>query len=214
MKHTTLPGLLLAVSGFALAAPPAANTAAARGKQIVDNVCAACHGADGNTNIAMYPRLAGQQPAYIIQQTLAIKDGSRNTGASVTMRPLVQNLSDKDIADAAAYLYRQIPKAGEANPKENPELGARIYRGGIAARGLPACMSCHGPGGAGIPGNQTLKDGAVAYPRLAGQHKSYVVDQLRAYQSGLRANPIMSDIAKRMSNEEMDAVGNFIQGLH
>ena len=183
------------------------------GKRVVDTVCAACHGADGNTNIATYPRLSAQHPAYIIQQTLAIKNGNRNTGAAVTMRPQVQNLSDKDISDAAAYLNRQIPKSGESNPKENPELGARIFRGGLPAKGLPACMSCHGPGGAGIPGNQTQKDGAVAYPRLAGQHKSYVVDQLRSYQSGQRTNSIMGDIAKRMSNEEMDAVGNFIQGL-
>lgn len=211
MKHTTLAGLLLVVSGFTSAAPPAAD--AANGKRVVDTVCAACHGADGNTNIATYPRLSAQHPAYIIQQTLAIKNGGRNTGAAVTMRPLVQNLSDKDISDAAAYLSRQIPKSGEANPKENPELGARIFRGGLPAKGLPACMSCHGPGGAGIPGNQTQKDGAVAYPRLAGQHKSYVVNQLRAYQSGQRGNAIMGDIAKRMSDEEMDAVGNFIQGL-
>ena len=211
MKHTTLVGLLLVVSGFTSATPPAAD--AANGKRVVDTVCAACHGADGNTNIATYPRLSAQHPAYIIQQTLAIKNGGRNTGAAVTMRPLVQNLSDKDISDAAAYLSRQIPKSGEANPKENPELGARIFRGGLPAKGLPACMSCHGPGGAGIPGNQTQKDGAVAYPRLAGQHKSYVVNQLRAYQSGQRGNAIMGDIAKRMSDEEMDAVGNFIQGL-
>ena len=211
MKHTTLAGLLLAVSGFTLAAPSAADMT--NGKRVVDTVCAACHGADGNTNIATYPRLSAQHPAYIIQQTLAIKNGNRNTGAAVTMRPQVQNLSDKDISDAAAYLNRQIPKSGESNPKENPELGARIFRGGLPAKGLPACMSCHGPGGAGIPGNQTQKDGAVAYPRLAGQHKSYVVDQLRSYQSGQRTNSIMGDIAKRMSNEEMDAVGNFIQGL-
>ena len=118
------------------------------GKRVVDTVCAACHGADGNTNIATYPRLSAQHPAYIIQQTLAIKNGDRNTGAAVTMRPLVQNLSDKDISDAAAYLTRQIPKSGESNPKENPELGARIFRGGLPAKGLPACMSCHGPGGA------------------------------------------------------------------
>ena len=110
MNHTTLAGLLLAVSGFTLAAPPAADMN--NGKRVVDTVCAACHGADGNTNIATYPRLSAQHPAYIIQQTLAIKNGDRNTGAAVTMRPLVQNLSDKDISDAAAYLTRQIPKSG------------------------------------------------------------------------------------------------------
>ena len=197
---------------MAVAAPPAADLA--RGKQIAETVCAACHGADGNTAIAMYPRLAAQDAAYTIQQTLAIKEGHRNTGAAVTMRPLVQDLSDQDIANVAAYFATQLPKSGESNPKENPELGARIFRGGLAAKGLPACMSCHGPGGAGIPGNATLKEGAVAYPRIAGQHTSYVVDQLNAYQGGRRSNAIMQDIASRMSPEEMQAVGNFIQGLH
>ncbi len=212
MKHTTLLSLALAASSMAVAAPPAADLA--RGKQIAETVCAACHGADGNTAIAMYPRLAAQDAAYTIQQTLAIKEGHRNTGAAVTMRPLVQDLSDQDIANVAAYFATQLPKSGESNPKENPELGARIFRGGLAAKGLPACMSCHGPGGAGIPGNATLKEGAVAYPRIAGQHTSYVVDQLNAYQGGRRSNAIMQDIASRMSPEEMQAVGNFIQGLH
>lgn len=211
MKRTTLLSLVLAASGLAIAAPPAADLA--RGKQIAETVCAACHGADGNTSIAMYPRLSAQHAAYTVQQTLAIKDGSRNTGAAVTMRPLVQDLSEQDIANVAAYFATQLPKSGEVNPKENPELGARIFRGGLAAKGLPACMSCHGPNGAGIPGNDTLKEGAVAYPRIAGQHKSYVVDQLNAYQSGRRNNSIMKDIAARMTPEEMDAVGNFIQGL-
>lgn len=212
MKRTTLLGLALAASGFALAAPQAADIA--KGKEIAETVCAACHGADGNTSIAMYPRLSAQHPAYTVQQTLAIKDGSRNTGAAVTMRPLVENLSEQDIANVAAYFATQLPKSGEANPKENPELGARIYRGGLAHKGLPACMSCHGPSGAGIPGNAKTQDGTVAYPRLAGQHTSYVVDQLNAYQSGRRTNAIMVDIAKRMTPEEMQAVGNFIQGLH
>ena len=115
MNHTTLAGLLLAVSGFTLAAPPAADMN--NGKRVVDTVCAACHGADGNTNIATYPRLSAQHPAYIIQQTLAIKNGDRNTGAADTMRPLVQNLSDKDIYYAAAYLTRPIPISGVSNPK-------------------------------------------------------------------------------------------------
>ena len=75
-------------------------------------------------------------------------------------------------------------------------------------------MSCHGPNGAGIPAGSTVKDGNIAYPRLGGQHQAYIVEQLKAYQSGQRANPVMVDIAKRMTEEEMNAVGNFIQGLH
>lgn len=210
MKYKTLTGILLTISSLAFAADP---VDLARGKEIAETVCAACHGADGNTSIATYPRLAAQHAAYLTQQTLAIKDGSRNTGAAATMRPLVQNLSERDIASVSAYLATQTPKSGEANPRGNPELGARIFRGGLASKNLPACMSCHGPAGAGIPGNPSAAEGAVAYPRLAGQHQSYVVAQLLAYQDGRRNNSIMREIAERMSKEEMEAVGNFIQGL-
>lgn len=212
MKRTTLIGLALAASGLALAAPQTPDVA--KGRQIAETVCAACHAADGNSGIAMYPRLAAQHTAYLMQQIHAIKDGSRTTGAAAAMRPLVADLSDEDIRNVSAYFTQQLPKEGEVNPKENPELGARIYRGGIASRGIPACMSCHGPNGAGIPGGSTAKDGIVAFPRLGGQHKAYVVEQLKAYQSGQRVNPIMSDIAKRMSADEINAVGNFVQGLH
>ncbi|MGN6976432.1 c-type cytochrome, partial [Neisseria sp. P0006.S006] len=88
---------------------------------------------------------------------------------------------------------------------------AKIYRGGLSAKKLPACMSCHGPSGAGIPGGGTE---IQAYPRLGGQHKAYVVEQMKAYQSGQRKNAIMADIANRLSEEELNAVANFIQGLH
>ena len=159
----------------------------------------------------MYPRLAAQNADYIILETHLIKDGKRTTGAAGTMMPLVQSLSDDDIRNVAAYFQKQQPKAGEANPKENPELGARIFRGGLADKKLPACMSCHGPNGAGMPGGGSA---ILAFPRLGGQHKAYVVEQMKAFQSGQRENSIMADIANRMSEEELNAVGNFIQGLH
>ena len=213
MKRLTLLSLAVAVSGLAAAQPKAD---VARGEQIAATVCAACHAADGNSGIAMYPRLAAQNADYIILETHLIKDGKRTTGAAAAMAvdPKVAALTDQDIRDVAAFFQKQQPKAGEANPKENPELGARIFRGGLADKKLPACMSCHGPNGAGMPGGSTAKDGIVASPRLGGQHKAYVVEQLKAYQNGQRTNPIMVDIAKRMSADEIDAVGNFIQGLH
>ena len=152
-----------------------------------------------------------QAAAYIYGQTMAIKDGTRTHGAAGVMKPMVMNLSEQDIRDAAAYYAKQQGKPGEANPKENPELGAKIYRGGLSAKKLPACMSCHGPSGAGIPGGGTE---IQAYPRLGGQHKAYVVEQMKAYQSGQRKNAIMADIANRLSEEELNAVANFIQGLH
>lgn len=212
MKRFTLLSLAVAVSGLAVAAQPKADVA--RGEQIANTVCAACHAADGNSGIAMYPRLAAQVAEYTVLETHLIKDGKRTTGAAATMTPLVQSLSDQDIIDVAAYFAKQQPKAGETNPKDNAELGAMIYRGGLVGKKVPACMSCHGPNGAGMPGGSTAKDGIVAYPRLGGQHKAYVVEQLKAYQGGQRSHPIMVDIAKRMSAEDMDAVANFIQGLH
>ena len=142
-----------------------------------------------------------------------IKDGKRAWGQSVAMRvsPGVSTLTNDQIRDVAAYFATQAPKPGETNPKENAELGAQIYRGGLAAKKIPACMSCHGPNGAGMPGGGSA---ILAFPRLGGQHKAYVVEQMKAFQSGQRENSIMADIANRMSEEELNAVGNFIQGLH
>ena len=179
MKRLTLLALVLAAG--AVSAAPKAD--AEKGKQVATTICAACHAADGNSGIATYPKLAGQFAAYTYGQTMAIKDGTRTHGAAGVMKPMVMNLSEQDIRDAAAYYAKQQGKPGEANPKENPELGAKIYRGGLSAKKLPACMSCHGPSGAGIPGGGTE---IQAYPRLGGQHKAYVVEQMKAYQSGQR----------------------------
>ena len=207
MKRLTLLALVLA-AGAAVAAPKADI---AKGKEVATTICAACHAADGNSVIAAYPKLAAQHTGYIYRQTLDIKEGKRTHGAAAVMKPMVMNLSEQDILNVSAFYAKQQPKPGEANPKENPELGAKIYRGGLSAKKLPACMSCHGPSGAGIPGGGTE---IVAYPRLGGQHMPYVVDQMKAYQTGQRKNAIMEDIAKRMTEEELNAVANFIQGLH
>ncbi|MCF7520497.1 cytochrome c4 [Neisseria sp. ZJ106] len=206
-KYLTLLALGLA-AGAATAAPKADIE---KGKQIATTICAACHAADGNSGIAMYPKLSAQHAAYIYQQTQEIKEGKRTAGSSAVMKPLVTGLSEQDIRNVAAYYAKQQAKPGEANPKEELELGARIFRGGLADKKIPACMSCHGPSGAGMPGGGTE---ILAYPRIAGQHKAYVMTQLNAYKSGARQNAMMADIAKRMSEEEMNAVANFIQGLH
>ncbi|MDO4998336.1 MAG: c-type cytochrome [Neisseria sp.] len=207
MKRLTLLTLALA-GGMALAAPKADI---ARGKEIATTICAACHAQDGNSGIAMYPKIAAQHATYIAKQTKDIKEGKRS-GAAAAMMPLVANLSEQDIANVAAYYAKQYPKAGETNPKQNPELGAKIFRGGLASKKIPACMACHSPNGAGMPGGGTDVN---AYPRIAGQHQAYIVSQLKAYASGQRKSPngMMEDLAKRMSEEEMNAVANFIQGL-
>ncbi|MBQ9601080.1 MAG: cytochrome c4 [Neisseriaceae bacterium] len=207
MKRLTLAAALI-MSSVVVAAPVNLE----RGKAVVDQVCAACHGTDGNSGIATYPRLSAQHTNYATKEALAIKKGERKTGAANEMLVQVQNLSDEDIINASAYYAKQLAKSGEANPKANPELGAKIYRSGIPERNVPACMSCHGANGAGMPGGGT---NIVAYPRIAGQHGTYVETQLKAYASGERVSPsdMMKDVAARMTDEDMKAVGNFIQGL-
>lgn len=208
MKQLSLIAAMLLV-GSVYAAP----ADLAKGKEIATNVCAACHATDGNSGIAMYPKLAAQHADFIFRETKAIKEGKRTTGASAAMAPMVQNMSDDDIRHVSAFYAKQTPKAGEANPKEEVELGKTIFRAGLPEKKIPACMSCHSPNGAGMPGGGTE---VAAYPRLAGQHSSYVVDQLKNYAEGKRtsANSMMEDITKRMSEAEMKAVGNYIQGLY
>ena len=200
---------MVLAAGAAVAAPKADI---AKGKEVATTICAACHAADGNSGIAAYPKLAAQHTGYIYRQTLDIKEGKRTHGSATVMKPMVMNLSEQDILNVSAFYAKQQPKPGEANPKQNdPVLGGKIYRGGLVDKKIPACMSCHGPSGAGIPGGGTE---IVAYPRLGGQHMAYVVDQMKAYKTGQRKNAIMEDIAKRMTEEELNSVANFIQGLH
>ena len=171
MKRLSLVATALLFSAWAGAAGPAANVE--RGKQVATTVCASCHAVDGNSGIATYPRLAGQNAFYIEQNAKLIRDGKRTTGNAKEMRDQVGAISDQDLKDAALYFSKQYPKAGEVNPKISPELGAKIFRGGIAERKVPACMSCHGPNGAGMPNE---------YPRISGQHASYVETELKAYR--------------------------------
>ena len=203
MKRLSLVATALLFSAWAGAAGPAANEE--RGKQVATTVCASCHAVDGNSGIATYPRLAGQNAFYIEQNAKLIRDGKRTTGNAKEMRDQMGAVSDQDLKDAALYFSKQYPKAGEVNPKISPELGAKIFRGGIAERKVPACMSCHGPNGAGMPNE---------YPRISGQHAGYVETELKAYRDGVRKNAKMEKVAKMLSPEEMKAVANFIQGTH
>ena len=203
MKRLSLVATALLFSAWAGAAGPAANVE--RGKQVATTVCASCHAVDGNSGIATYPRLAGQNAFYIEQNAKLIRDGKRTTGNAKEMRDQMGAVSDQDLKDAALYFSKQYPKAGEVNPKISPELGAKIFRGGIAERKVPACMSCHGPNGAGMPNE---------YPRISGQHAGYVETELKAYRDGVRKNAKMQKVAKMLTAEEMKAVANFIQGTY
>lgn len=204
---------VLAVSGVASAAEhaaPAAKVDPAKGATLYadgDNArglpaCVSCHGAAGNSTIAANPKLAGQPEAYLYKQLVNFASPSRNNPVMTTYAKM---LSDEEKKNISAYLSTQAQKPGAAKNKDTIELGKRIYRGGIAEKNVPACASCHGPAGGGIP---------ALYPRLAGQHQDYTVGQLTAFRGDGRKNSAeMSTISKRLSDDEMKAVADYVAGL-
>ena len=176
--------------------------------------CAACHGADGNSVNPAWPNLAGQGEKYLADQLQLFKDRIR---VNTLMNPQAQNLSEQDILDLAAYYSSQTPKIGVADTTKKFQgeeiyvIGERIYRGGNPESGVPACMSCHAPNGVG--------NTAAKFPRLAGQHSVYTAAQLRAYRSGARYQPedhlnMMKKITSYMTEQEIEAVAEYIAGLH
>lgn len=168
-------------------------------------VCAACHGADGKAIQPAYPNLAGQHASYIAKQLTEYRDGGR---VNALMSGQATNLSDQDILDLAAY-YADMPGIPGVASEENLTLGMNIYRGGITAAGVASCSACHGPAGMGNP--------AAVWPAVTGQNAQYTADQLRYFRSGERANDpnaVMRGVSKRMTDEEIDAVANYIAGLH
>ena len=202
-----LAAMLAAAAAFA--AEPPFRGDAAKGQGIVNQVCAACHAADGNSQIAANPKLAGQIPEYLYKQLTDFKAaaGKKAERENAVMAGMVANLSPDDMRNLAAYFAGQAAKPGAAKSKDLVALGQRLYRGGIASEGIAACASCHGPDGAGMPSQ---------YPRLSGQHAEYVSAQLKAFRSGARANDVnatMRGVAGRLSDREIDAVADYIAGL-
>ena len=191
--------LLLGVANTTIAA---GDAAAGKEKSML---CAACHGADGNSVNPMWPSLAGQHEEYTIKQLHEFKNGKRN---EPQMSPMAMPLSDQDIEDLAAYYASQKAKPAYAADEEL-ELGEKLYRAGNAKTGLAACTACHGPDGAGNP--------AANYPSINGQHADYTAAQLQAFKTEKRnndTNSMMRSVAGKMTNEEIQAVSNYIQGLH
>jgi cytochrome c553 len=200
--------LLPALSAFAGELPFEGNPAKAQG--IVNQVCAACHAPDGNSQIPADPKLAGQIPEYLYKQLENFKaaPGKKAERNNPIMAAMVANLSPEDMRNLAAYFASQTPKPGTAKSRDLVVLGQLIYRGGIASEKIAACASCHGPSGAGMP---------AQYPRLSGQHAQYIVEQLKAFRSGARANDlhgVMRGVAARLSDHEIDAVADYVDGLH
>jgi len=203
----------LAVSGLACAAEAqhaAAKADAAKGGTLFESgdaargvpACVSCHGANGNSTIAANPKLGGQIEAYVHKQLVDFTTPARNQPVMTTYAKM---LTEDEKRNIAAWLAVQQAKPGAAKDKDTVELGRKIYRGGIADKGVAACASCHGATAAGLP---------AQYPRLAGQHQEYTLAQLQAFKGGTRANsPQMATLAKRMSDEEMKAVADYIAGI-
>ena len=164
--------------------------------------CVSCHGAAGNSTIATNPKLAGQHEKYIYKQLMNFMSPERNNPIMTTYAKM---LTDDEKKNLALYLSVQAHAPGAAKDKDTLELGKKIYRGGIADKSVPACASCHGAAGAGIP---------AQYPRIGGQHQDYTNAQLMSFRTGTRNNSTqMTTIAKRLSDEEMHAVSDYIAGL-
>lgn len=196
--------LVATIAAVWIAGPAQAQGDAAAG-QAKSAVCAACHGADGKAIQPSYPNLAGQHASYIAKQLTDYRDGNR---VNALMSGQAANLSDQDILDLSEY-YAQMPKIEGVATEDNLTLGMNIYRGGITAAGVAACAACHGPAGMGNP--------TAVWPTLSGQNAQYTADQLRYFRSGERANDsnaMMRGVSKRMTDEEIDAVANYIAGLH
>jgi cytochrome c553 len=203
---------LLAVSSFAVSAAEqkAVKADPAKGEAIYTNgdagrnitACASCHGAAGNSTIVQNPKLAAQHEAYTHKQLMDFRTPDRN---NPIMTPLAKALTEDDMRNIAAYLDKQQAKPGAAKNKDTVELGKKIYRAGIAEKNVPACAGCHSPNGAGIP---------AQYARLAGQHQDYTAAQLVNFRTGARKNSVqMTTIAKRLSDDEIKAVSDYIAGL-
>lgn len=174
----------------------------AKGEAKYTAVCAACHGADGNSGIPANPKLAGQHPQYLVKQLQEFKSGKRN---NAVMTGFAAMLSDDDMKNISAWLAAQKAKPGFAKDKDLVALGERIYRGGIPDRQIAACAGCHSPNGAGIP---------AQYPRMSGQHADYTEAQLIAFRAGARGNSVqMSQVAAKMNDREIKAVSDYIAGL-
>lgn len=171
-------------------------------------LCASCHGPDGNSTMPEWPKIAQQNERYLIKQMLDFQQGENGPRYNATMSAFMGSYTVEDIKAIAAYYAEQKITIGEAD-QQLVERGQQIYRGGDIEKGITACIACHGPRGGG-----NLQAG---FPLLSGQHPEYTMTELEAFKTGRRTNDynhMMQDIAKRMDTADMEAVANYIYGLH
>ncbi|THF60685.1 c-type cytochrome [Pseudothauera rhizosphaerae] len=176
----------------------------AKAKQIAETVCVACHAADGNSQLSANPKIAGQIPQYLEKQLHEFKAGVRQDPVMSAMAAIVE---DADVPAVAQYFASQTLQPEPTKNLETVELGQKIWRAGIADKGVPACAACHGPAGAGLP---------AQYPRLSGQFAEYTALQLQKFRDGGRdndPNQMMRTIALKLTDAEMRAVADYAAGL-
>ena len=198
MKSSWMMLVMAVVAVATQAAPESATPPAAQ-------VCATCHGTDGNSLIPANPRLAGQHAAYLAKQLKEFKSGQRN---NPVMTAMVASLSKDDVDKLVAYYASQKIGTSAARDKDLAVNGQNIYRGGVPDKNIPACSACHSPDGAGIP---------ALYPRLSGQHADYTIAQLKTFRTGDRnndANGVMRTIAAQLTDREIAQLAEYIAGLH
>jgi len=201
MKRAVAVAAAMLVAGLAFSQdkPPA----------VAGQVCAACHAADGNSVAAANPKIAGQFAEYLAKQLRDFKslEGKPALRQSAVMNGMAANLSDADMKSLAAYYAKQAYKPAAAADKELAALGQKLWRGGDAVHGIPACGGCHGPAGAGMP---------AQFPRLAGQYAEYITAQLTAFREGKRTNDmngVMRGVAAHMNDGQIRAVAEYAAGL-
>ncbi|MEZ9057401.1 cytochrome c [Vibrio pelagius] len=174
--------------------------------------CVACHGADGNSLITQYPKLAGQHEKYLEKQLKDLKLGMTSGGKQGRNEPVMgamaMPLSEQDMADLAAY-YASLPISNNSTPENVVEEGKVLYTAGDAERGLTACIACHGP-----RGNGTELSG---FPKISGQHAEYIKAQLEKFRDGSRnndMNAMMRDVAKKLTDADIETLSKYVGGLH
>lgn len=178
-----------------------ASLLAADAKEIVKTVCSECHGVDGNSTEPANPKLAGMNQEYLMRQLKAFASGKRRND---TMSAIIATVDPGDFAGLAAYYGPQKPAPGQVRDKQLAAKGKPLYEDGNTDSGVPACAGCHQPDG----------EGNARFPRLAGQHQTYVLKQLADYKSGRRAtDPLMTTVGKRLTTDEMKALAEYIAGL-
>ncbi|HRX59697.1 MAG TPA: c-type cytochrome [Candidatus Competibacter sp.] len=201
MKKFVVIAATCALLGSATAALAAGDATAGKAKSAT---CAACHGPDGNSTIAQYPKLSGQSADYLVKQLQEFKSGAR---ANPIMLGMVAPLSAQDMEDLAAYFASQPVTRAAADPALAPQ-GEALFRGGNLSSGIAACSACHGANGAGNP--------AAKFPAIAAQHADYIQAQLKAFRAMERTNDagqMMRNITVKMTDPEIKAVASYIQGL-